>query len=236
MFPDIDSLRHSLGFWEKLNYIFTFCVLIGVLGEFLAEFTNFLQVKKKKYRKKRLNKASVIVLLIGLAGELLCLVETIPLSRQMTETLNLQTENARRDAAKANERAALANERADILEQKAKPRMFTTDQISTIAHFLQYSPRGAVDISFPASDVEAKNFANTLRFIFNLAQYPNAPNDAYTSTEPFTGVRIWMKFTPDRNIATAIGEILKSQNQKPNDFQINPNQEPFFIIEVGSKP
>ncbi|HEV2172540.1 MAG TPA: hypothetical protein VGR71_03185, partial [Nitrospira sp.] len=62
MVPDISSLDASLTRWEYAEYFSAAVVMAGVIGEFLAEFTNVWGVRDSATRKDRLGKASTLIL------------------------------------------------------------------------------------------------------------------------------------------------------------------------------
>src|SRR5262245_315050 len=96
------SLKLSLTIWEWVNYVATACVLIGVVGEYLADLT---QIPKSERDKKTLGRPSTLVLMAGLAVERGGLVRTTQLSGRLIGSLEQQTnaaiaeaESARKDA------------------------------------------------------------------------------------------------------------------------------------------
>ena len=77
---DVSTLRSSLGFWEIVDYIATGIVLIGVAGESVAEFLRF---PKDEYKRTQVAKLSALILIVGLAGELVSVVQTSRFSGQL---------------------------------------------------------------------------------------------------------------------------------------------------------
>jgi hypothetical protein len=73
---------------------------VGALGEYLAEFR---QIPKDEPRRKKFEKRYAIVLIMGLAVELLGLVRTSQLNEQIIAMLNKQAQDAAKDAATANQ-------------------------------------------------------------------------------------------------------------------------------------
>jgi hypothetical protein len=115
----ISSLNSLLQRWEIVEYVSAAIVLLGVIGEFLTEFTNFLKVREDAHRKNLLGKFAVLVLIAGLAVELVSLVRTSQLSEQVTARLNEEAGQARSDAGTAAERAGKAEERAGLANERA---------------------------------------------------------------------------------------------------------------------
>jgi hypothetical protein len=112
----------ALIFWECTEYASTAVVIIGVAGEYFAEFV--LEDQAAKARK--VGKLSTLVLIVGLVFELISLANTNIISEEEIERLNTGSawadakiaevnegaQFAGKQAADANERAGKANERA----------------------------------------------------------------------------------------------------------------------------
>ena len=141
--PDIASLDAFLSRWEAAEYAAEAFVIIGCVGEFIAEFS---QIRTQEWRHQ-LGKISLLVLISALALELGALVRTNALSGQEIARLNgtaadaiaraasaeekakgfdsriadaqRGTAEAQRDAESAKERASKADERASANEREA---------------------------------------------------------------------------------------------------------------------
>ena len=68
MTPDMASLESALSFWETWGYVALAFVLVGVIGEAIAEFTNLIHDESTS---KKFEKASALILIVGLAAELI---------------------------------------------------------------------------------------------------------------------------------------------------------------------
>lgn len=86
----------SLDRWEIVEYLGTATVIAGVVGEVLADFKYF---PKNAENRDRFAKVSALVLIAGLAVELLGLVRTSQLFNLEVARLNFEAENARRATA-----------------------------------------------------------------------------------------------------------------------------------------
>jgi hypothetical protein len=84
------SWLSSLGFWEYVEYSATAIVFVAAAGEYCAEFTKW---PERRGVKERLAKASTLVLVMALAGELLGVGRTSQLSSQMIAALEGQAAN-----------------------------------------------------------------------------------------------------------------------------------------------
>src|SRR5258707_7197637 len=105
----LENLDSLLNKWEWAEYISAAVVILGAVGEFMAEFTTIF---RQEHSKKRLAKVATIVLIGGLAVELVALVRTSQLSGQIIALLNQKASQADDRASQANERASQASERA----------------------------------------------------------------------------------------------------------------------------
>jgi hypothetical protein len=140
---DIASLDGLLKWWEGVEYAAAAFVILGCVGEFIAEFTKI----QTKGGRDQLGKISLLVLICALAIELIALVRTNGLSGQEIAVLNAVAADARtraanaegtakgfdtkiseaqrgtaeaqRDAESAKKRAAEADERAALNEKEA---------------------------------------------------------------------------------------------------------------------
>jgi hypothetical protein len=79
----------ALTFWEYLEDAATAVVLVGVIGEYLAEFTRW------GMNRKSLGKVSTLILIVGIAGELLAVVRTQQLSNREIAALYETAEHER---------------------------------------------------------------------------------------------------------------------------------------------
>src|SRR5712672_1015829 len=85
------AFRSSLTLWEWIEYSGTAIVLLGVVGEYLVEFKNF---PKDERKRERFRKSSALILMVGLAVELVGLVRTSQLSALEIARLNERSANA----------------------------------------------------------------------------------------------------------------------------------------------
>jgi hypothetical protein len=94
MVVDIPSLDAILTRWEFGEYASAAIVIAGVVGEFLADFTNICGVREFRGRRDRVGKISTLILLAGLALELVCIVRANILSSRIIALLGQQTAQA----------------------------------------------------------------------------------------------------------------------------------------------
>src|SRR5216684_385128 len=105
---EVVSLKAALRWWEWFGYISTAVVGLGCVGEFIAEFTSLPKTPGAAHKLARL---SLVILILGIAGELLSGVRTSQISGQLIANIEGRT-------AKAEHEAEAANERASQIEQE----------------------------------------------------------------------------------------------------------------------
>jgi len=91
------GLEQSLTLWEWVDYLGTAVVFLGVVGESLAEF---LEIPKKTETRETSKRASALLLIIGLAVELLGLVMTTQISGQIIAQVKERTATIERENLK----------------------------------------------------------------------------------------------------------------------------------------
>jgi hypothetical protein len=93
MVESVSSLD-TLTRWEYGEYASAAVVILGVVGEFLADFSNVWRVRDVPDRRDKLRKLSTLVLIAGLAAELVCLVSTNVVSGHIIASLGRQAAEA----------------------------------------------------------------------------------------------------------------------------------------------
>lgn len=136
---EVDALKSSLDCWFTVEYVSTFIVLLGVVGEYVADFTRFVEERELT---KPLGKISTLVLIVGLAGELISLGKTSAISGQITASLE--------------ERAAEAELQLAKLQERQRPRSVGKE----FAEALRGKPKAPVKIVYAPNDEEAFHFAS----------------------------------------------------------------------------
>jgi hypothetical protein len=142
---EIASLDSAVSCWELVEYIAEAFVILGCVGEFVAEFTTWLP-KEPIDRRPQCGRLSLLVLIAALAVELTALVGTNILSAKLMALLELQ-------AAQANERAAQANERTEKLRVALADRDLSPEQQRKI---------GEACVKFTGQTVQLRSYPNDL--------------------------------------------------------------------------
>jgi hypothetical protein len=111
----LNDLKDSLSveFWDWAAYVSLFAVFIGVMGETIAELTHLV---KDEVRKQKLAKASALILIAGLGGDIITFAKDRANTGIITDFLNKEAGDAYRLGHEARERAT--NLDADLTRQK----------------------------------------------------------------------------------------------------------------------
>jgi hypothetical protein len=80
----------SAAFWETIEYSAMGAVLVGVIGEIIADFS---RISKSEYWKERIGKWSAILLAVALAVELLATVKTNNANEKQIAEVQLEAAN-----------------------------------------------------------------------------------------------------------------------------------------------
>jgi hypothetical protein len=227
-----------LAFWEWFEYVATAIVLVAVIGEYVAEFTEWANTRGYK---DRLGKLATLVLIVGVAGELLGVVNTTRLSGQQIAIL---TEAAEREHL----------ERVKI-EQQAANRDFTPEQLSALSSKLSgfAGQRAVVDV-FPVTFEHAAIAGDIAGILenarwnvrgYNMLQVPANVRMASNGTGvpgPLLVQGIQIQATADERsqaAAAALFEALKSTVSPGNLMRgvpLDHAEDPRVWIYVGDKP
>lgn len=117
---DLSTLESLAGFWERVDYIGLFLVFVGVIVESVVEFTSLI---KSSFWKPKIGKASALVLIVGLALELISSSRLSVINRQVVAILSKQAAAAEKRAAHAEkateeERAARVKLEAEVESER----------------------------------------------------------------------------------------------------------------------
>jgi uncharacterized protein YqhQ len=117
---EISALESLAELWERVDYIGLFLVFVGVIVESLVEFTSLI---KSSFWKPRIGKISALVLIVGLALELMASSRLSVINRQAVGILYAQVADAKKRAAHAEkvteeERAARVKLEAEVESER----------------------------------------------------------------------------------------------------------------------
>src|SRR5712664_1903758 len=123
---DVSSLATSLSRWELAEYISAGLVTIGCIGEYVAEFTDWLTSGVRE-RKERLAKRSTLLLIAALSLEVVCLVKTNSLSGMLIGSLSEKAEKADSSANTALSNSGLALDQSSKATASASNALVLAD-------------------------------------------------------------------------------------------------------------
>lgn len=115
----LTSLTNALSRWESAEYIGAGLVTVACIGEYAAHFTSWFTGGIRE-RQDRLAKRSTLLLATALSFELICLVRTNLLSRQLIGSLNDQSVEAGNKAGHAVEDSRAAITQSELARTAAE--------------------------------------------------------------------------------------------------------------------
>ena len=107
---EISTLESLADFWERVDYVGLFLVFVGAAVESLVEFTSLI---RSSFWKPKIGKASALVLVVGLALELISSSSLSGVNRQVVGILYKQASDAQTAAREALQKADDAESRLD---------------------------------------------------------------------------------------------------------------------------
>ncbi len=223
---DISSV--PLSAWEDAGYTALLLVFVGVVGEVIHDFTSL--GKTSPFWDKKGGKLSALILIVGLAAELITGFGTNAASGRQIAELNGQTAAANERANNAIREAAISeyrlleswreSARDRLVTQKiAKavfPRSFTPDQSKKL--IIALSGLGPINIAY-VDTYESYNFSQIVANLLNAAgirgQMYWVKNpvfiliDKKTAALPifFEGVTVYAPTAKDQKIVSAFWTI-----------------------------
>jgi hypothetical protein len=147
---------HSLAFWEYVEDVATAVVLIGVIGEYIADFTEW------GLTQKRLGKVFTLILIAGIAGELLAVVRTQQLSNREIAALHEVADRERLDRLKL----ALDTANRDVASMLHENRWGGIEE-----HERMLQRRDELQKSLTASGIDAATAQRTAERITRLVDW-----------------------------------------------------------------
>jgi hypothetical protein len=240
---DLAALKSSLEFWEIVEYISAATVLFGVVGEYVAEFTEFAT---KMEIEKKLAKISTLVLIVGLTVELLGLVKTSQLSGRLIASLEEQSGEANARAAEAikvAEQERLA--RVKIEEKLAWRDLNRVQQERIIAKIATFRGQ-SFDLITYLEDQEAVNLAKKIGSALVVSQWVHTPSNSALGFSLLLGVVIHVAPSQKANFesaAEALASALQAEGiaaqvkmEAWQDEAAHAHLTKLIQIRVGKKP
>lgn len=211
---EVVALKSVLRFWEGFGYISTAVVGLGCIGEFIAEFTSLPTCEQRKHK---LAKLSLMILILGIAGELLSAARTSQLSGRIIANIEERAANADQKAGEANDRAS-ANEREtaqlrhDNLELLAliQPRELSDEKQKAIGQALRRFSGKSVFLRTYSFDQESMRLSTLL----NAALKSGGIDVQFAPTPSPLILPVGINVTgSDKSFVDAIKHALSSEGQ-----------------------
>jgi hypothetical protein len=147
---------------------------------------------KSKETGNKLARLSLVVLILGIAGELLGTVRTSQLSGQLIANIEERAGNTQQRAGEADDRASANKKEAEQLRKDAEGerlarvkieegvawRSLNDDQRKELASLLRRFPGQLVDCEYSGSDMEAFSFSSDIALAFRAAGWQAVPPSA----------------------------------------------------------
>jgi hypothetical protein len=243
---EVASLKSAIHWWEWFGYASTGVVGLGCIGEFIAEFTS---VSKSEHRKHKLSRLSLIILIFGIAGELLSAVRTSNLSGELIANIEERAANAEQKAGEANDRASANEKEAAQLRKDAdaerlermrlqaaiQPRTLTLQQQKDLADSCRKFAGSQMEIFSFVGDAEGAALVVQIAAALSKAGIPARPRAGaveVVNAAPPTGISI-SEFNP--SLARVIVDSLKAAHISVTPRPATP-EEHWTIMRVGIKP
>ena len=200
---DIASLTYGDAWWGNFLLMSTLIVLIGVVGEGVAELTKLLDGNPSL--KKFVEVSSVLILIIGIAGELWGEARTSSIGDQISGFLSVKAGAANDRAASAEKEAAESNERAKSLEKETEEL-----RSKNLALEAEIDPR-------KVSDADIKSIVDGMK--------------PFTGRE--LSVKSYLGDTEGHRLLFIISQILKQAGLKPTPGHWNFDEGPTVKLLLG---
>ncbi|MGA2965997.1 MAG: hypothetical protein ABSD64_07280 [Terriglobales bacterium] len=232
------ELKSALNCWEWFGYISTAIVFVGCVGEFVAEFT---PLPKTKEAENKLARLSLIVLILGIAGELLSTVRTSQLSGQLIANIEERAGKAEQRVVEANirvsenekEAAQLRQETALIEESLSGRKLTPKDSKTLIDRLTKFRNEQPVILGYNAGDTEARAFTWDMASALHDAKWNlNAPSSIMNievAGNPYKGhvtfdTGVAVSYTENRRVAAKA--LVKALNDCGFNSRLSPSSEP----------
>jgi hypothetical protein len=194
---DVASLESALTCWTRVEYASAAVVLIGVIGEYVNDFTHWFRALR---RHRRLGKGSTLLLIAGLAVELLGLVKTATLSNHIIEA----------------ERSARVQ-----LQKSIAPRDLTPEKWKASVAALRAAGHISVHVRIAIPDGESVRLYAQLKRLFDEAEWTPYATAGLGSDELVVGVLISDRST-NRSAADALLAVLTDNDLDPRSTTLPP--------------
>jgi hypothetical protein len=221
----IDAVDASMFWWRAVEYVSFGLVLIGVVGEGVVDFV----LREGTSRARALGRASLLVLILGLAGEGLTLFKTNELADQEVGLLRLSATQLEEDNL--------------ALEASLSPRTFE-DQGAAADALKPFVPVAAVVEYLP--DLECKRTGERVAFVLTSAGWRLGPVRANPNESEFLdGITVQVNAAgavpEDTQRAARAADALVAELNKRGLKAMRGAPDPKYeqglvVVHVGMKP
>jgi hypothetical protein len=222
MSMDIAALSDEASLWEMVGYFSAAVVTIGVAGESVTELTNWI---KPGWVRRYVERASVLILLLGLTFEILAQVQANSKNSLIIELLEQQTERLKSDNL--------------ALAAKIAPRELSGSEIAALKSALKPFAHPQISIWSYGMDAEAGRLANQILAALQDADVPAVNSIGHMISSWDSGVRIGVVITgADETLVSALVTALGPISAK-RGLKLSPDQAATAVaaeIFVGLKP
>ena len=242
---EVAAIKVALNCWEWFEYISTAIVFVGCVGEFLAEFTSLVKSHESRHRLARL---SLIILILGIAGELLGTVRTSQLSGQLIANIEERAAGAQREAGEANDRASVNEreveaERTERLKLQAKvaPRRLSSQQKELLARRVSDFKSRSIFISCVNGGTETRDYAQDFVEVFSIPALKFKVQHATCSqilAPGFSPVPIQIEAGADRqkDANTLVKALIEIGVNNANITRRSNDNKAILALTIGPKP
>lgn len=157
---DVSTLISSLSFWEDAGYVAIGIVALGCLGESACDFTDWFGEDVRK----RVGRASALILIFGLAVEGVAQVNANGTTAQIVAVLN-------DEAAKATAAAKIAENNLAVLRERQTQRHLKPEEHQALVSALTLFAGQKATVSCPVSDEESCTYAEDFLSVLEDAHW-----------------------------------------------------------------
>jgi len=245
---EVESLKAALSRWEWFGDASTAIVFLGCVGEYVAEFTLF---PKSEGAVKKLARLSLIMLILGIAGELLGTFRTSQISGQIIADAEQEAGVAKEEAARLKKVAEDERLARVQIEEAIAPRRLTPEQRSEMSSNLSRFSRQPVVAINNTFDVEAGILAAEILSTLKMAKWNTNPvwaiGGAVSSFMRAPSVRVTgiiIQAAPDKDSQLAARGLLRELSGNGFDCRMSkkgvvgfgPKSEPLVVVDVEPRP
>jgi hypothetical protein len=234
---DIALLEAASSRWEFWGYIAIGAVFVGVIGESVVEF--FPSIINAESLRTTLGKASALILIAGLAGEIITQVNANNLNAKVVAILNGNAEDAKMRAAQSQQDAEQARLEQEKLKAQLAWRSLTPEIAAQMTSRLSTSKHSVI-LAYVSNDPEALWLAIQFSKIFDAAKWKVIPQSRTYAGRLVFGISVSGRANTAtsllRRVLSESGVPFSTNKIPPPEMSIgDPNTKADVTLMVGSK-